>query len=473
MTRFIGVAHRVKVLVKDGESVGAKPTKVAIRENGKVTVLELATETDELDFIMGRFPMKFRKLGDDEDISNFPYSHHVKWRKMRKDEDVSSRHESQIKFVKSEKANFVATEVSSKYDGLTAGDMIGLILSGSGNRLAYAISRRAEEIGTVAFHLPGFKLKQWRPDHTQDKSDNDHELIAELLESVPDEFYALEPRDRDLVDMRERYYARIDAMKARIATDQRLRSRYMGATFCNPDGRYPEGTIELAYEFARANDVIYQAVVAEENKRELELKKAVEKLEIFQRLFAPIEGLGWAIASRIIASIGDIRQFRTDAQLKAYCGVHVLPDGRFPRRRNNELANWKPDCRQAMYLLGDQFNRRPASVWGQKLVEYRKKLREKHPFTQVVVKSKGESPDMVYDLIPGQFEHDKKTGIYTIRTIEGEVKVKGVQRWNDLHIHRTATWRTLTKFVEWLHREWWKLEREFATVRQTGKSVAA
>lgn len=462
MARFIGVAHRVKVIVKKGEMAESKPTKVCVRENGKNRVFELKTETDELDFIMGRYPVKFRTVADDEDIGAVA-PHQIEWREVNDGEDITVRHPSQVKTEK--KTTFVAVEIPSKFDGLTAGDMIGFILSGSGNRLAYAGSRRVEEIGASAFHLPGFKLREWRPDNIKDKSDSDHELIAELLESVPSEFYQLDPRDRDLVAQREAYQARIQAMKARIATDQRLRAHFMGRVFCNPDGRYPEGKIELAYEAMRANDAIYMAVETEEKKRNTELKKATEKLEVFQCLFAPVEGLGWSIASRIIAVIGDIRQFRTDAKLKAYCGVHVLPDGRFPRRRNTELANWRPDCRQAMYLLGEQFNRRPNSVWGAKLIEYKAKLRKAHPYPVVVVKGKGEVPDQMHELIPGQFEHDKKTGVYTIRTADGEIKVQGVKRYGNGHILRMATWRTLTKFVEWLHREWWKLENEFAKKR--------
>lgn len=468
--RFIGVAHRVKVIVKKGEPAESKPTKVCIRENNKARAFELETETDELDFILGRYPVKLRKVADDEDIGEFP-AHQVKWRTTEEGEELSGRHESQVKRDKKGKAISVATDVPAKFDGLREDDAIGFVLSGSGNRLAYAASRRAEEIGATAFHLPGFKLRQWRPDNMKDKTDSDHELMAELLETAPAEFYQLEPRDRDLVAQREAYTARIQAMKARMATDLRLRAHFMGQVFCNPDGRYPEGTIELAYEAMRANDAIYMAVEAEEKKREKELKKATEKLEVFQRLFASIEGLGWSIASRIIAVIGDIRQFETDAKLKAYCGVHVLPDGRFPRRRNNELANWRPDCRQAMYLLGDQFNRRPDSVWGKKLREYKAKFRETHPYPVVVVKGKGEVPDRLYELVPDLYEHDKKTGVYTIQTDDGEVKVKGVKRYGNGHIHRMATWRTLTKFVEWLHREWWKLEREFAKKREAGSEV--
>ena len=208
--------------------------------------------------------------------------------------------------------------------------------------------------------------------------------------------------------------------KARIACSQRLRQRLIGQIFCSEEGQYPEGEIELRYQELEANDTVYQNLCQEEKKREKELVGAVEELEIYRELFKPIEGCGPMIAARIIAAIGDIRLFASNAKLKAACGVHVLPDGRFPRHRSGEQANWNGLARQALYLLGEQFNRRPDSVWGQKLREYKKKFREKHPVVEVV---------------------------------------NGKKRYTNGHIHNMAIWRTLTKFVERLWKDWWKIEK--------------
>jgi hypothetical protein len=56
--RVIGIRHRVKKTA-EGE---ARPTQVVILENGEPKTLELETETDELDFVLGRFPTSFRKV---------------------------------------------------------------------------------------------------------------------------------------------------------------------------------------------------------------------------------------------------------------------------------------------------------------------------------------------------------------------------------------------------------------------------
>lgn len=420
--RYIGIAHRVKVRVLKDKPPENRPTKVAIRVDGKVAEFELATETDELDFLLGRFPVKHRGILPEDDPTQF-LPHQVVWRSAKKGEDTKVMPRNWLRRDKATKQVEVAVKVPVKFDGLQSGDKVALVLSGSGNRLAYAASRIGEQIGAEVYHLPGFKLRERRPEADKDKPDTDHLILAAALESGAVEFYRMEPRDRDLVALREAYNARVEAMKARMAAAQRMRAHFMGRLFCNSEGRYPEGELELAYEAAAASDVVLQALIVEERRRNKEMDKAAERLAVYRELFAPIKGVGPAIASRLICAIGDIRQFATDAKLKAFCGVHVLEDGRFPRRRNNELANWKPDCRQALYLLGDQFNRRPDSFWGKKLREYKVKLRSAHP--EVIV---GEN---------------------------------GKKKYTDAHIHKMATWRTLTKFVEWLWKEWWALENEF------------
>ena len=108
-----------------------------------------------------------------------------------------------------------------------------------------------------------------------------------------------------------------------------------------------------------------------------------------------------------------------------------MPDGRFPRRREGELANWSPSARQALYLLADQFNRRPDSVWGEKLLLNKLRMREKHPE-------------------PVEVEVESRENGKTVK--------KTVKRYTNGHIHKMATWRTLSRFVEWFTREWLKIE---------------
>ena len=395
MGRIIGIRHRVKKTAK-GE---ARPTQIVIKDGCALEYYDLDDETAELDFVCGRFPIEYRQTREGENLAEFR-SHHIKTRKKKE-------------------SNERTLKVPSKYDGLQDGDIAVMALGGSGDRLAYALSRRGDRIGAKVLRIPPSTLKKTRENWGEIKEDDAKTLIS-LFESSRNLFYELTTRDRDLIKASESLRARRDVQKDRIACGQRLRQRFIGQIFLSDSGYYPEGSIEDEYDKIKATDIILRNLVGEEKKREKELRKAVNELNVWYTIFSPIKSCGEVIAAGIITPIGNILRFPTDAKLKKFAGVHVLEDGRFARKRTGTVANWNPQLRQALYLLGDQFNRHPDSVWGQKLREYKVKFREKHP----------------------------------------EVIENGKKKYSNGHIHKMATWRTLTKFVEWLHREWTRIERE-------------
>jgi hypothetical protein len=211
-------------------------------------------------------------------------------------------------------------------------------------------------------------------------------------------------------------------MKDRIACEQRLRQNLVGKIFLSEDGHYPEGSIEDLYKQEKANDVILKNLAVEEKGREGKLKSALEQFPVYNEVFAPIKGVGPMTAARLIGAIIDIRKFATKYKLVKFCGVHVMPDGRFPRHRHDEVGNWNPDCRQAMYLLGEQFNRRPNSFWGKKLLENKARLKAVHP--------------------------------------EPVLTEKGKKKYTNGHLHKTGLWRTRTQFVRMLWGTWWAWEKQ-------------
>ncbi len=433
MGRVIGIRHRRKK-TREGE---ARPTMVAVKSQGEVVCRELEDDTAELDFLMGRFPIEWRPVEPDEDISGFR-PHHCKWRKVKKDEDVSGlniNHMRKTVDKKSLPVVEVVVKVPVTFDGLQPGDEVVMVLGGSGDRFSAALSRKGEDIGAKVFRIPPFSLANNR---NGEDNENDHLTLVRLLESQLHLFYQVRRRDRDLIRVKETLMARQDALKQRIACEQRILQSLVGKIFLNEEGCFPEGVIEEQYDEAKANDKILQALVQEEERRNKELARAVESVEVWERIFKPIEGVGPRLAAGIIAPIGDIRRFMAPngaAKLKKFCGVHVMDDGRFPRRRGGEVANWSPQARQALYLLADQFNRRPDSVWGKKLLQYKLALREKHP-EPVEVESNG----------------------------NGDGAKKKIKRYTNGHIHKMGLWRTLTRFVEWLYKRWVAIENEKSAV---------
>ncbi len=84
------------------------------------------------------------------------------------------------------------------------------------------------------------------------------------------------------------------------------------------------------------------------------------------------------------------------------------------------IANWdEARGRQALVQFADQMNYRPSSPWGKRLAAYKKAIRARHPEV---------------------------------------VQENGKRRYTDGHILRMARWRTLTRFVEWMAREWMRID---------------
>lgn len=435
--RIIGIRHQIK---RDAEGK-ERPTQLAIKAGKKITKYTLPDETAELDWVKGEFPVKYRDIVKGEDLSQFK-EHQFNWHALKKGEDISEfpLHKKDGKVMK------VADKVPVQFDGLKANDTVVMVLGGSGDYLAYAISRQAEKVNAEIMRVPPFDLKQFRG---EDKTDDAKNLI-ELWQQNPLAFREVEPRDRDNIALRGFFYRFEDAMKARIACEQRLRQQVIGEAFCRADGLFPEGSIEKAFDELKANDKIYEGLLAEEKKRERAMLKHLQTIDVFNQLLEPIEGIGPRIAARLLVAIGDIKRFedstrpdggitRGSAKLVSYFGVNPGKDGEFRRRRSGELANWHNQGRQALFLLADQFLKRPESDWGKVLRRYMLEFRSRH--AEIICKTCKEETGK-------EIKWD-------------DCQKKGHKRsYNDGHILTMAKWRTATKFLEWLWSAWTKLENQ-------------
>jgi hypothetical protein len=203
----------------------------------------------------------------------------------------------------------IVTQIPVTYEGLKYGDMVGMVLGGSGDRYASALSRRGEEVGAEVYRLPPFSLADKRGAATKD---DDHLLLAYLLHSELSLFYLVRRRDRDMIRTKEALSLRMSAMKSRIACGQRLEQRMVGRIFLNEEGRFPEGVLEDLAAAELASDAIYGDNVAEERRYERELGKLVKKMALWDRLFADIVGFGPRLTAGLIVPISDIRRFWVD-----------------------------------------------------------------------------------------------------------------------------------------------------------------
>lgn len=391
--RIISFAHRIK-FTKAGEP---RPSIVAVSDGRKVVEHKLETELDEFDFIQGQFPTSYRKVLPNEDLTVF--------------------HDWQINRSK----DGTPLKVPDQFDGLQPSDTIVTYFGGSGGAFCYAAFRKLKEINGQVLRIKPVQLKKARESNDKEK---DHQLLLRLFNKQPEMFCPMVDKDADLIFLHHAFMAREEIKKARIACGQRIETSLIGRTFFSQQGGYPEGGLAKALIDAKANNLIFQGLEAEEKKQNRELEKIVRGLPVWEQIFEPIAGVGPVIAAGLIIAIGDIRRFETPAQLKRFLGCCPNEQGCLLRLKDG----YNPFGRQALYLLVDQFNRRPDSIWGQKLREYKVKLRMAHP-----------------EKVMGPSRSDPS---------------KQVSRYSDGHIHKMAMWATLGKFLEWLHREWTRIETD-------------
>ncbi|MDO8604565.1 MAG: transposase [bacterium] len=419
--RTISVIHRVKKTA-DGDE---RPTLVAVKENdGSFNCFDLATERDEFDFITS--------VGKYEEL------------------------------------------------GLRTGDTVISTLGGSGDRLSFAMSRMLGEVGGVLHRIPGYHLKNFKdtPAFTELNEDlqEDALLLHTLWASTPQHFFECRIRDREIIRVSELYRAFKDAQLERMKCAGRLRARLIGSLFLSEEGKYPEGKIEDWFDARKADDPIFQSLEKEEHTAKATLEKAIKMTRIVE-IFAGIEGCGPSIIGGLVCSIGDIRRFSGLEKLTSYLlglNARFNETGEFPRSKRGVRTNWNRAGRQTLYLLADQFNRRPDSEWGIKLRENKVYYRKKHPHTLIIEKNGGQETGRTFVFAPGICE--KKGSKYQVFDENGVVveTVSGTQRYYDGHIHRRAIWKTLREFVHFLYGAWTELEKaEYVPVEKKVRAKKA
>lgn len=410
--RVVAIAHRVKARKVGDEVAEALPTRVLIVEgDGELkTYLDLKDEADELAFVTGQYVTEWRTEGEGEEKKKVPVA----------------------------------------FEGLRAGDTVLMTLGGSGDPLAYAVSRQGERVGFKLYRMPPWALKALRGEKPAKQKERDVSELTTLVlawQAKTAPFYQCDVADRERIAVGVAYQAFKHAQLARMGQASRVRQSAIGRVFMGPDGLYEEGVPKLRLLLLKFFEGLGQlfpshskqvaaleVLMKAEDAAVRELEQAVKASRQW-KLFEPVLGIGPSIAGALIASIGDVRKFETEAKLWAFCGLHTLKadltkfqpgekpiGGIMARWRKGQKSGWSPQSRQALYLLADQFNRRPDSPWGQKLRENKAKYREKYP-----------------------------------EAVKNEA---GKLRYNDGHIHKMALWKTLRQFTRWLYREWTRLEND-------------
>lgn len=417
-TRLIGIQFRIKKTTK-GES---KPTIVTIFDpsSRRSQRIELATESDELDFGLDGALVKWRDVADGEDISHLPKRH--------------------IKVVKKTGKKQVPAEKIA----ITEGDVI-LMSLGAGDELACFLDHKAKAVGATVLRCKPADLKDARGKREsvgKDVKADDSALIIQIAQNRPELFRPLTARTK--YDIRlQGVFRRWEEIQrhGRIPCEQRIRAALIGETFLLA-GEYPNEGLDIIFKKAKAANPSLQAIIAEELRAEAELTALVEAHPIYREVLSKVGGLGPKIAARILVAVKDIDRFPSDSHLASYCGVAPRHDvggsgySEFPRRRHGLRALYNPTGRQALYLLGEQWNKMPKSEWGARIRMHKAAIAATTP----------QETEIDYVLCRPIVDAEGKE---SVKEFKGKrwVYTKG---W----IHRKAIWRTLREFVEWMYTEW-------------------
>jgi len=499
--RYIGIVPRVKK-TKEGE---ARPTLVAIMSEPGMIELELESDRAEIDFVWGMHPVAWRPVTPEDNLASFQ-KHHIRYRKAGEGEDTSLWNPNHI--LRDSEGNpadplMLANKVPTHFIGLAAGDRVGMMLGGSGNALANALTTRGERIGAEVYRIPPFAFKDYRDRHLTETSvdgtvteiEGDNRLLAILVRTDVKSFYLTRTRDRKMLAVAKTLQNRIDAMKNRIAAEQRLNQRLRQEPYYRDLDTYPEGDLEAMYADRLDHDAILQGMKAVELAMEEDLYAAVEATHLYRVIHDEIKGFGPKIGSRLLGIILDIRRFRTPAQLKKYLGVDVRPiddahsEPWFPVRQSGVTANWQDEGRKALYLLvKEQFVRQTDTTeWGARFLKQKDEYKRRHP-NIVLSYWDSEGVHQTLDVLEGAYSYSKKTKKCTITKSDGttlEVRLGRLHprsrtdkranrlKYTKLAIHQTTIWRIASRFTVWLHRELWRHERRLNNddIASTGESV--
>lgn len=97
----------------------------------------------------------------------------------------------------------------------------------------------------------------------------------------------------------------------------------------------------------------------------------VEFEPIYQAWLRHVKGIGPTLSAAIITRVGHVSRFETISSLWAYGGLDVR-DGRAPKRRRGEKANWNADLRTLIaYKVPSQFIKARASFGRQLYDQYK------------------------------------------------------------------------------------------------------
>lgn len=93
-----------------------------------------------------------------------------------------------------------------------------------------------------------------------------------------------------------------------------------------------------------------------EAKLQRYVKAMLKTNTLYNAWLKHVKGIGPLLSASLMADLGSPERFQTVGQLWAYAGEHVV-DGKAPRRKKGEKANWNSNLRMTLFKVSSQFVR--------------------------------------------------------------------------------------------------------------------
>ncbi|MFW6110162.1 MAG: hypothetical protein ACOC6Q_01930 [Patescibacteria group bacterium] len=193
-------------------------------------------------------------------------------------------------------------------NGLNSDDVLYIELGGPTNRFVLSVYDQ----GCRVFRIPTSRLKQERVKKAL-SSEKDHLLMYLLSRETPDLFYPFLEPDKAVVELQFLVSAREKAQQARKQAVQRLTAAYQDLTLLE-EQRFSDSELEAQVLSLPG----IQEALRQEEKFTDRVERAVRNLDVYQAVFAPINGCGPQIGALLIAGIEDIRRFPSRENLANY-----------------------------------------------------------------------------------------------------------------------------------------------------------
>ncbi len=263
---------------------------------------------------------------------------------------------------------------------LKAGDHLWLMMGSTNAAVALGAYRRGVQVhqlsyvratsqnGSVEGESPGTQKKKVS-----------HQDVYRLAIASPSLFYAMYPRQSEVLEVIDAWETLNDAMKIRIRYANGARSRMQRRALIYGEllgvevssCKELDPIVEERVGLKNPQDARMRMLLESEAEASKGLEKVLQSCALYQNVFEPIEGVGPRLAVRFIAGIERIERFETPEDLMRYAGLMPTRNGKLPSKKQGGIVSRSVVVNNACFLLQDHmFQYGAKTPFGRMIHEY-------------------------------------------------------------------------------------------------------